>query len=180
MNSAILVIDMQRGLFDEAPRPFEADMVIHRINALTDRARRAGVPVAFIQHEDAVALKFQSENWALERQLRVMPGDATIRKTTPDSFQDTPLAEWLAGHGVRRVIVCGYSSEFCVDTTVRRAAALGYEVVLAADAHTSHDKAHASGALIRAHHNATLSNIRSFGPKISAIDSAELAFSLAS
>ncbi|MEX3841939.1 hypothetical protein [Paraburkholderia sp. BR10882] len=36
-------------------------------------------------------------------------------------------------------------------------------------ARTTHDKPHANGASIRAHHNATLSNIRSFGPKISAV-----------
>jgi nicotinamidase-related amidase len=77
---------------------------------------------------------------------------------------------------VQRVVICGYSSEFCVDTAVRRAAALGYEVMLAADAHTSHDKAHASGAFIRAHHNATLSDITSFGVRISAVDSARIAF----
>jgi nicotinamidase-related amidase len=63
-----------------------------------------------------------------------------------------------------------------VDTAVRRAAALGYEVVLAADAHTSHDKPHATGAFIRAHHNATLSDITSFGVPISAVDSVQIAF----
>lgn len=53
MKSALLIIDVQRGLFDEQPRPFEADLVIERINALTAKARRANVPVVFIQHERA-------------------------------------------------------------------------------------------------------------------------------
>jgi nicotinamidase-related amidase len=175
MKTAVLVIDMQRGLCDDPPRPHESEEVIQRINALTERARAAGVPVAFIQHENAVDLEFDSERWQLADALQVDARDTKIRKTTPDSFLRTPLDAWLVGQGVRRVVVCGYSSEFCVDTTVRCSAALGYEVVLAADAHTSHDKPHATGAFIRTHHNATLSDITSFGVRISAVDSAQIA-----
>ncbi|KIQ31702.1 isochorismatase [Variovorax paradoxus] len=176
MKTAVLVIDVQRGLCDDPPRPHEAQDVVQRINALTGRARATGVPVAFIQHEYEVDLEFDSERWQLADALGVDAADTKIRKTTPDSFLRTPLEAWLVGQGVRRVVVCGYSSEFCVDTTTRRAAALGYEVVLAADAHTSHDKPHATGAFIRAHHNATLSGITSFCVRISAIDSARIAF----
>jgi hypothetical protein len=49
-------------------------------------------------------------------------------------------------------------------------------VTIAADAHTTHDKPHADATLIRKHHNATLSNIGSFGPRISAIPVASLDF----
>ena len=95
-----------------------------------------------------------------------------MRKTTPDSFLRTDLEARLRERGITRLLIGGYASEFCVDTTVRRAAALGFEVVLLADAHTTHDKPHASAAQIRAHENATLPNITSFGPRISAIASA--------
>jgi nicotinamidase-related amidase len=176
MKTAVLVIDMQRGLCDDPPRPHEAGEVVQRINALTERARAAGVPVAFIQHENDVDLEFDSERWQLADALHVDSLDTKIRKTTPDSFLRTPLEAWLTGQGVQRVVVCGYSSEFCVDTTVRRAAGLGYEVTLAADAHTSHDKPHATGAFIRAHHNATLPDITSFGVPIRAVASADIAF----
>ena len=176
MKTAVLVIDVQRGLCDDPPRPHEAAQVVQRINALTARARAAGVPVAFIQHENAVDLVFDSERWQLVGALDTDSRDAKLRKTTPDSFLRTPLDAWLSEHAVKRVVVCGYSSEFCVDTTVRRAAALGYEVVLAADAHTAHDKPHATGAQIRAHHNATLSDITSFGVPIRAVASADIAF----
>jgi len=176
MKTAVLVIDMQRGLCDDPPRPHEAGEVVQRINALTGRARAAGVPVAFIQHENDVDLEFDSERWQLADVLHVDAGDTKIRKATPDSFLRTPLEAWLAGQGIRRLVICGYSSEFCVDTTARRAAALGHEVTLAADAHTSHDKPHATGAFIRAHHNATLSDITSFGVPIRAVASADISF----
>ncbi|GAB3267443.1 cysteine hydrolase family protein [Chitinimonas naiadis] len=177
MKSALLIIDVQRGLFDETPRPEEADAVIARINDMASRARAAGQPVIHILHERPESrLAYGSEGWQLERQLQVAPDDHQVRKTTPDSFLRTELAALLEREGVKQLVVCGYASEFCVDTTTRRAAALGYPVQLAMDAHTTHDKAHATAAQIRAHHNATLPDLTSFGPVIRALPAAEVVF----
>lgn len=169
MKSALLVIDVQRGIFETTPPPFEADAVIERINSLAARARMAEVPVVFVQHEcDGSPLQHGSEKWRLDQRLVVEPRDLALCKTTPDSFLRTELGDLLAELGTQKLVICGYASEFCVDTTVRRAAALGFPVVLVSDAHTTHDKPHASGAQIRAHHNATLPDLTSFGPVIEA------------
>ncbi len=177
MKTAVLVIDVQRGLFDGAPRPFEADDVIKRINRLCDRARTVDVPVIFIQHEHASSpLAHGSDLWQLERNLHLGPDDRLVAKTTPDAFLDTTLQPLLESLGVAHVVVCGYASEFCVDTTTRRAAALGYAVTLAADAHTTKDKPHASAEAIRAHENATLPELTSFGTAIRAVASNDIHF----
>ncbi len=175
MKTALMVIDVQRGLFDTQPPPAEADAVIARINELSARARAAGAPVILVQHESA-ALAHGSEAWNLPAVLRAEDGDHRIRKTTPDAFLRTGLDEVLSFLGVEELVVCGYASEFCVDTSVRSAAAHGYAVTLAADAHTTHDRPHASAAQIRAHHNATLPAITSFGPRIRALPASEIAF----
>ncbi|CAI0814143.1 cysteine hydrolase [Serratia sp. JSRIV001] len=175
MKSALLVIDVQQGLFN--PPPAEAEQVLTRINQLSERARQAGVPVIFIQHQTAhEELSAGSAAWQIHQGLQVKPGDHRVDKTTPDSFLRTNLGKLLIAEGVTQLVICGYSTEYCVDTTTRRAAGLGYPVVLAADAHTSHDKPHASGLQIRAHHNATLSSIKSFGVAISAVPTAEVSF----
>jgi nicotinamidase-related amidase len=177
MKQALLVIDVQRGLFDKSPRPFDADNVVERINSLIVSARRSHTPVIFIQHESAAnPLVWNSESWKLERSLEVSAQDQFVRKTTPDSFLKTNLQEILDANNVKQLVICGYATEFCVDTTVRRAAGLGYSVILASDAHTTHDKAHATGEQIRAHHNATLPNITSFGSKIEAVASDAIRF----
>ncbi len=177
MTSALLIIDVQRGLFDSEPRPHEADAVVQRINALARRARENAVAVIFIQHERTCGnLEYKSESWQLERNLETSPSDHFIRKSTPDSFLRTPLEGLLVEHQVNHLVICGYACEFCVDTTTRRAAALGFSVTLAEDAHTTHDKEHASAAAIRAHENATLPNISSFGVPIQAVPSVLIAF----
>lgn len=178
MNRALLIIDVQRGLFDDAPRPYEAEAVLARINALSARARDAGVPVVYIQHERAGGfLEFGSESWQLQRGLQIERSDHVMRKTTPDSFLGTELRGLLERWQTREVVICGYASEFCVDTTTRRAAALGFAVTLVSDAHTTHDRPHASGELIRAHHNYTLEHLTSFPARIRATPAAEVGFS---
>jgi nicotinamidase-related amidase len=175
MSTALLVIDVQRGLFDSEPRPFEADAVIARINVLTARARVADVPIVFVQHESA-ALPVGSDAWRFASGLHIESRDAVVRKATPDAFLRTELLDLLTTWTIDHVVVCGYACEFCVDTTTRRAAALGYRVTVAADAHTTHDKPHATAAQIRAHENATLPDITSFGPAIVAVPGNGIAF----
>src|SRR5438105_6767633 len=176
-KSALIVIDVQRALFASVPGPADATAVVARINALAFRARATAAPVVFVQHERAgTPLQFGSPGWALAEDLEVASQDHRIRKTTPDSFLRTELEGLLASQGISQVVLCGYATEFCVDTTTRRAAALGYDVLLAADAHTTHDKPHATAAQIRAHHNATLPDIVSFGSTIRALGAADIQF----
>jgi nicotinamidase-related amidase len=151
------------------PLPGDIAKVASNITALTLRARSAGAPVMFVQHEDGGEMLYGSSAWELSSRLCVEPHDYRIRKRTPDSFLDTELQALLVERGLKHVVVCGYASEFCVDMTVRRAAANGYTVTIAADAHTTHDKPHADAMRIREHHNATLSNITSFGSTITSI-----------
>jgi nicotinamidase-related amidase len=175
--SAVLVIDVQHGLFQTTPAPAQADDTIELINALTTRARQAAVPVIFILHEQAAdGLIPETPAWQLDARLQVQANDHKVRKTTCDSFLRTNLEPLLQSMQIKRLVICGYATEFCVDSTIRRAAGLGYDVTIAADAHTTHDKPHASGAQIRAHHNASLSAISSFGVRIAAVESAAIPF----
>jgi len=177
VSTVLLVIDVQRALFDPEPRPFEADAVVARINALTERARAADVPVVFVQHETPKGpLVLGSDGWKLEANLKVAPRDAVVRKATPDAFLRTELEDLLGQWNIDHVVVCGYASECCVDSTVRRAAALGYAVTLASDAHTTHDFPHATGAQMRTHENVVLPSLDSFGPKIVAKPSEAITF----
>ena len=166
-NAALLIIDVQRGFFEAVPAPGDSDAIIEAVNRLAERARSRAVPVIVVQHEgEEPVLRHGSPEWELDPRLRVQPGDTRVRKTTPDSFLRTPLHELLAERGVGEIVVCGYASEFCIDTTVRRAASLGYAVTIAGDAHTTNDRPSMSARMIGDHHNEILAEITSFGPRI--------------
>lgn len=175
MTSALLIIDVQHGLFAPQPRPGRAEETLEQINAAIRAARAAGAPVIFVQHEDRHLVP-GTPAWELDAALQAAADDPRIRKSASDAFLRTGLARILEAQGTRHLVVCGYASEFCVDSTVRHAAALGYDVTLVADAHTTHDKPHADADRIRLHHNATLAAIGSYGVMIDALPVAQLAF----
>ena len=175
MTTALLIIDVQHALCHGEYAGFEADRVIANINMVSERVRKAGNPVVVIQHETPDgALTYGSDGWKLARGLVTSPSDIRIRKRATDSFHNTDLHSTLQQRGVKRLILCGLQSEFCVDTTTRRALALGYPVTLVADGHTTLDSSVLSAAQIAAHHNETLSNITSFGPRAVAVPAAAI------
>jgi nicotinamidase-related amidase len=176
MSVALLIIDVQHALCHGEYAAFEADRVISRINQVSERVRQSGGTVVVIQHESAPdgALAHGSKGWGLAQGLVTKPSDVFLRKTATDSFHNTELQSVLRERGVTRLIVCGMQSEFCVDTTTRRALALGYPVTLVADGHSTIDNSSLTAAQISAHHNETLANIGSFGPRAVAVPAADV------
>lgn len=181
MNTALLIIDVQQALCSGEYAAFESIRVIERINQVADKARKAGVPVFVIQHESPGGpLEHGTRGWQLADGLVTQPSDLFVRKTATDSFHNTELHALLQARGITQLAICGLQSEFCVDTTTRRALALGYPVLLIADGHSTIDNGVLSAAQISAHHNVTLSNITSFGPRARAIPASKIEFTSSS
>ncbi|MBT3066743.1 cysteine hydrolase family protein [Rhodoferax sp. U11-2br] len=178
MTSALLIIDVQHALCHGADAAFDMDGVIKRINSVSARARAAGVPVILIQHEEADGpLQHGAEGWQLDARLQLSDADQRLHKTACDSFYKTNLQDLLLSHAVDHLVVCGLQSEFCVDSTVRAALARGYPVTLVADGHSTVDNAVLNAAQVSAHHNTTLANLGSFGPRVTPVPAAEVALS---
>jgi nicotinamidase-related amidase len=150
---ALIVIDMQAGLFSGDPPRRDADGTISRINQLARATRRNG-RVVFVQHtEPADDLAQGSDEWALLPTLDRTPGDLVIEKSACDSFLETRLEDTLRSHGIDELIITGCATDFCVDTTIRTAGALKFKVVVPSDAHTTRDRPHLDAQSIIAHHN---------------------------
>jgi hypothetical protein len=79
-----------------------------------------------------------------------------IQKHHPDAFQDTNLQPELESRGIERLVIAGIQTEYCVDTTCRRAYSLGYDVTLVKDAHSTWDTDCLTAPQIIAHHNNVL------------------------
>jgi len=155
-QTAVLVIDVQVGLLRAEPSPFEAEAVVARINAVTAKARQAGAPVIFIQHdgapggEDVVPF---TEGWKLHPKLDVRPDELVIRKTTCDAFYGTLLESELRSRGITTLLLMGFATDFCVDSTLRSAASKNFAVIIVADAHTTSDNPVLKADQVRQHHN---------------------------
>ncbi|GAB2478573.1 cysteine hydrolase family protein [Comamonas humi] len=174
-DTAVIVIDVQQALCEGAQAVWDGAGTIARINQVTAQARRRGVPVILVQHEEADgAFRHGSAGWQLAQGLQVEPGDQRVGKTTPDAFWKTDLLARLQALGAKRLVVCGMQTEFCVDTTARAALRHGYPVTLVSDGHTTVGHAALAAPQIIAHHNATLPAIGSFGPRVALAEAAAL------
>lgn len=174
MNTALLIIDVQRALCEGPYEVLDAPQVIGRINLVAAKCRAAGAPVVVIQHEcEGDVLAYRSPGWQLAEGLHTEPGDTFVRKTASDAFHRTELESMLQGLHVGRLVICGMQTDFCVDTTTRRALALGFEVTLVEDAHSTLDNGCLTAAQIIAHHNTTLAHLDSFGPRVTLVAAAD-------
>ncbi len=175
MPIAMLIIDVQQALCVGTSKAHDIDDVIGKINFVSRKARAAGVLVIVVQHETTGGgMDYGTDKWQLAPLLEIHGTDVLLRKSASDAFLRTDLSDILKAHAITELIVCGLQSEFCVDSTVRRAMALGYPVVLVADGHTTIGNGLLSASQITAHHNKTLSSIESYGPRTIAVPAAEV------
>ncbi|MGH7995484.1 MAG: isochorismatase family protein [Opitutaceae bacterium] len=150
---AVLVIDAQRGIFEGSEPPDDGPGTLRRINEVLARARAAGRPAIFLQHEEAPDLVRGAPGWELHPSLDRLPSDPVVRKAECDGFRGTSLDEELGRWAAKTLVVMGCATEFCVDSTVRAAASRGYHVVVVSDGHTTADRPPLAAAHIRALHN---------------------------
>jgi len=135
-HTALLVVDVQNTIVDGAPR---RDAVVANISALVERARREGVPVTWVQHNDDDLVR-GSHDWQIVPELSPLDDEPLVEKSYGDAFEDTTLETELAQRQVGRLVVVGAETDACVRSTLHGAFARGYDVTLASDAHTAGDK----------------------------------------
>ena len=164
MKQALLVIDLQYGPFMrkeyDGKTVYQEDQLTANIKALAARARRAGAPVIFIHHTYGPEMPFMAKGeplWDIHPGAYPETEDIRLDKLHPDAFQDSGLHEKLREMGVTDVVITGFSTEACVDTSCRSAYAHGYGCTLVSDGHSSFGTEALSAPQVIAHHNEILS-----------------------
>jgi nicotinamidase-related amidase len=168
MSTALLVIDMQKSLLGESP--WNQDALLLNVRALIDRARSAGAPVVFVTDTRV------EPDASIDDRLAPRPTDPVVSKDFSDSFSGTGLLQQLQGMGIDRLVVCGLQTDYCIDTTCRRAASLGYTVVLASDAHSTFDHEFLPAEAIVQHHNRILRAFPAGRGTVSTVPAGEVGF----
>ncbi|QNP67117.1 cysteine hydrolase family protein [Streptomyces genisteinicus] len=146
MSRALIVIDVQESF---RARPLWAathdPQVADRVNRLVRLARAAGDLVVWVLHTEPGSggvFDPTSGHVRLMAELTRADGEPLIHKTSHNAFTTTNLQQVLTRHGVGELRVCGIRTEQCVETTVRVASDLGYDVTLVIDATTTDPVAH--------------------------------------
>jgi nicotinamidase-related amidase len=144
-KTALLVIDAQQEYFAPIGKLVLPDgpAAVTRIAQVLDWARGRGVPVFHVVHESrrpsATIFVPGSPALAIHPAATPAAGEPIIQKHLPGSFTNTPLEAELRTLGIERVIVSGFMTQMCCDTTTREAAHRGFAVTLLSDATAAMD-----------------------------------------
>jgi nicotinamidase-related amidase len=139
-HTALLVIDVQQGLFRKSTPIYKATQLIENINLLVDRAHSAGASVFYIQHSDPKHLVKGSLDWQLHPELQPQQTDSIVYKQHGNAFEDTNLEGLLKSKNTTHLVIMGLVTHGCVKATCLGARQLGYNVTLVKDGHSSYSK----------------------------------------
>jgi ureidoacrylate peracid hydrolase len=127
--------------FTEAVREASGIDLLTKIHTLLPKSRedRLKMPICVRGTWDAQTID----------ELKPSDDDHIIIKRRDSAFQDTELRVWLQSIGVNTLVFCGVDTSICVETSVRDAFNLGYDIILISDATASGTKSHYETTLAR-------------------------------
>ncbi len=144
-KACLVLIDMQNEYVDGAlPLPDARDAIASAKRILTF-FRAADAPIIHVVHNGAPGKGLfdpETENVAIPTALEPAEGEPVVIKGLPNSFAGTNLDEQLANTGRKQLVIVGFMTHMCVESTARMASEKGFEVIVIADACATRDLPH--------------------------------------
>lgn len=153
MVSALVVIDVQQGMFELTGALHEGQEVVARLGAVLERARTQRVPIFHVRHEGAGGFERNAPGWFHHPVVAPKDGETIVDKRRSSAFHETDFHARLQAAGIDHLVIGGMQTQMCVESTIRGAVSLGYKLTALRDGHTTFDTPVLSGAQIVAHHN---------------------------
>ena len=135
-DSALVLIDCQNTYTQGVMELEGVQAALDEAAALLDRARTAGAPVIHIQHDDGPGSLYdvEGESGAIVAQVAPRDGEPVVIKKYPNSFVQTDLDDILKAANASSLVLGGFMTHMCVNSTARGAFNLGYSPTVVAGA----------------------------------------------
>ena len=136
---ALVVIDVQEE-YVSGNLPIEypdVQLSLRNIADAMDAASANGIPVVVVQNTSPPSAPIFSKDtpgWKLHGVVASRPHDHYVEKRLPSAFTGTDLGEWIVKHNIDTLVVVGYMTQNCDDSTIRHAVHAGIAVEFLADA----------------------------------------------
>lgn len=127
-DSALVMIDLQNTYRHGTMALVGVEEALLEAQTLLQRARAAGTPIVHIQHDAGVGSPYDltAQIGAIADLVAPVAGETVIVKNYPNAFFGTNLHEHLESLGIKNVILAGFMTHMCIDSTARGAFNLGY------------------------------------------------------
>jgi nicotinamidase-related amidase len=152
-QSVIIVIDAQKEYTEGALPLSGIGQSIGALARFLDRARKARVPIIHVQQVGRPGGPIcdpQGPFIEIIDQVKPGAGEPVVQKRFPSSFTQTTLEAELARIGRKDLIITGYMTHMCLNSTTRAATEAGYRCTVAADLTATRDLPDGRGGAIPA------------------------------
>ena len=135
-DSALVIIDAQNTYREGVMKLDGVEPALQECKALLERFRAAGRPIFHIQHDAGAGSPYDltAPIGQISDVVAPVDGEPVITKNFPNSFTQTNLGDQLKAADVQNLILAGFMSHMCVNSTARGAFSLGYNPTVVASA----------------------------------------------
>ena len=136
----LLVVDTQKGCFDERLYAFET--VRDNIKRLITVARENHVEVIYVQHDDGPGTELDetADNYDTYEGFSPREGEKRFEKKVNSAFHPmTGLTEYLNSKGEKDIITIGVSTDYCMDATIKSGFEKGFNILVPSYTNSTYD-----------------------------------------
>jgi nicotinamidase-related amidase len=135
MTKALVIIDIQNDYFPGGAMELVGSVEAAEVAAqIQQDFRNQGLPVINVQHiaksPSATFFLPGTEGAEIYESVKPAEGELAIVKHFPNAFRETTLLESLKDLKVTELVIVGMMTHMCIDTTVRAASDLGFDVTV--------------------------------------------------
>lgn len=156
----LLVVDAQKLITNRELYMFET--FCRNVQALIAAARRNGVEVLYVRHDDGEGQPLSKGNEGFEICDAFAPaeGERIFDKTVNSCFRDTGLLEYLKHKGETDVMAVGLQTDYCMDATIKAGFEHGLHMIVPAYANSTFDNPFMTGEETYRYYNEMMWNRR--------------------
>lgn len=151
-DAALILIDCQNTYREGIMALEGVEPALQEAKRLLEKARTLKVPVIHIQHDSGEGTPYdiRAHIGQIADVVAPIAGEDVITKHYPNSFVGTNLDDVLKAHGIKNIVLAGFMTHMCVNSTAHGGFNLGYAPTVVASATATRALPGADGKIIPA------------------------------
>ncbi len=151
-GSTLIMIDLQNTYREGVMKLEGVEPAIKEAASLLARAREAGIPIFHIQHDAGAGSPYDLHDrvGAIAEEVAPRDGETVIVKNYPSAFVGTELQRQLSEAGTKDLILAGFMTHMCVNSTARSAFNLGFRPTVVASTTATRNLPGPDGSVVSA------------------------------
>lgn len=139
----LLVVDTQDQIVTEELYQYET--FVNNIKELLSSARKEGIEVVFIRHDDGTELTQGAQGFDVFPEFAPKEGEKIFDKHVNSPFKESGLLEYLYAKKEKTIMVVGLQTEYCIDATIKCGFEHGFKVIVPENCNTTVDNEYMTG-----------------------------------